>query len=217
MRRRRFKNLSCLKNSEPADIFLALSHNVFIMTIDAEVHFWKYGKATGATPIRNNKIMQEDYLPSGISLNLQRNRVDACIAVAAEPAEVETRFLAELALTHPVIRAVIGWIDLKEKNAGERIEKLSAYTAIKGFKLDVSGENFFPSEEVMQALAQHSYCPGSETFFRYQYAAAERPYPFIPGSAFRAGTMRKSGCKTASVCLMDSADPTAGEKSKPVL
>ena len=157
MRRRRFKNLSCLKNSEPADIFLALSHNVFIMTIDAEVHFWKYGKATGATPIRNNKIMQEDYLPSGISLNLQRNRVDACIAVAAEPAEVETRFLAELALTHPVIRAVIGWIDLKEKNAGERIEKLSAYTAIKGFKLDVSGENFFPSEDVMQALAQHSF------------------------------------------------------------
>jgi L-fuconolactonase len=127
------------------------------MTIDAEVHFWKYGKATGTQLIRGNKLMQEDYLPSGISLNLQRNRVDACIAVAAEPAEVETRFLGELALTHPVIRGVIGWIDLHEKNAAEKIEKLSSYTAIKGFKLDASGGNFFPPEDVMQKLAQHNY------------------------------------------------------------
>jgi L-fuconolactonase len=102
-------------------------------------------------------MMQDNYLLSDISLNLKRNQVDACIAVAAEPAEVETRFLAELALTHPVIRAVIGWIDLSEKNAAEKIEELSSYTAIKGFKLDASGENFSPSEEVMQALARHNY------------------------------------------------------------
>jgi L-fuconolactonase len=128
------------------------------MTIDAEVHFWKYGKATGSLQIRDNKMMRQDYLPSGIALNLQRNGVDACIAVAAEPAEVETRFLAELALTHPVIRAVIGWIDLNEKNAAGKIEELSSYTAIKGFKLDTSGEDFPPpGEGVMQALARHNY------------------------------------------------------------
>ena len=127
------------------------------MTIDAEVHFWKYGKATGAPLIRGNKLMQEDYLPSGISLNLQRNQVDGCIAVAAEPAEVETRFLGELALTHRVIRGVIGWIDLNGKDAAEKISTLSSYAAIKGFKLDASGENPFPSDKVMQALALHSY------------------------------------------------------------
>ena len=127
------------------------------MTIDAEVHFWKYGKATGAPLIRGNKLMQGDYLPSDISLNLQRNQVDACIAVAAEPAEVETRFLGELALTHPLIRGVIGWIDLNEKNTARKMEELSSYTAIRGFKLDASGENPFPSEEVMLVLAQHGY------------------------------------------------------------
>lgn len=128
------------------------------MTIDAEVHFWKYGKATGSMLIRNNKMLHQDYLPSGIALNLQRNQVDACITVAAEPAEVETRFLAELALTHPVIRGVIGWIDLNEKNAADKMEELSSYTAIKGFKLDASGEDFSPpGEGVMQALARHNY------------------------------------------------------------
>ncbi len=127
------------------------------MTFDAEVHFWKYGKATGVPLIRNNKMLQEDYLPSGISLNLQRNQVDACVAVAAEPAEVETRFLSELALTHPVIRGVIGWIDLQDRNAVEKIAGLSSYTAIKGFKLDSSGVDFSSLQPVMELMVQYSY------------------------------------------------------------
>ncbi|MDP4132127.1 MAG: amidohydrolase family protein [Bacteroidota bacterium] len=127
------------------------------MTIDAEVHFWKYGKNTGNQWIRNNKILQENLLPSQLSLNLQRNQVAACIAVAAEPAEVETRFLAELALTHPVISGVIGWIDLLNKNAAEKIRELSSYTAIRGFKLDTDGEDLASVQPVMELLAQYGY------------------------------------------------------------
>lgn len=126
------------------------------MTIDAEVHFWKYGKATGAPLIRNNKMLQEDYLPSRLSLNLQRNLVDAGVAVTAEPAEVETRFLSELTLTHPVIRGVIGWIDLKDKNAAKKIAELSSYTAIKGFKTGFSGDLLW-LQRVMETLAQYNY------------------------------------------------------------
>ncbi len=126
------------------------------MTVDAEVHFWKYGKNAGSPIIRNNKMFHEDYLPEKISLNLQRNEVDACIA-AAGPNEVETRFLSELALTHPLIRGVIGWIDLLDKKASEKITGLSSYTAIKGYKLDAGGENYSLLHPVMQQLAQHNY------------------------------------------------------------
>ncbi|HEY4154282.1 MAG TPA: amidohydrolase family protein [Puia sp.] len=139
------------------------------MTIDAEVHFWKYKKTTQAPLIRENKMLREDQLPEQVSLNLRRNGVEGCIAVAAEPAEVETRFLSELALTHPVIGAVIGWIDLKEKNAAKKIAELSSYTAIKGFKLDDSAENFPAPENIMQTLARYGYAldlrvsPGTAT------------------------------------------------------
>jgi L-fuconolactonase len=138
------------------------------MTVDAEVHFWKYRETTEAPLIRNNKMLREDYLPSQLSLNLQRNGVDACLAVSAEPTEVETRFLAELALTHPMIRGVIGWIDLTDKNAAEKMEELSSYPAIRGFKTDAEGL-LSASPSLMETLVQHQYTldlrlsPGSET------------------------------------------------------
>ncbi|HVY74198.1 MAG TPA: amidohydrolase family protein [Puia sp.] len=126
------------------------------MVIDAEVHFWKYGKATAAPLIRENKVLQEDYLPSDIALNLRRNEVAACVAVSAEATEVETRFLAELALTHPVISGVVGWTDLNEAMAPEKIQELSAYTAIRGFKL--SGDaDFAKLHAVTEALLPFGY------------------------------------------------------------
>ena len=127
------------------------------MIIDAEVHFWKYRKITGSPQIRDNKMLQEDYLPSQLSLNLKRNQVDACVATAAEPAEVETRFLSELALTHPIIHGVIGWIDFQDTKAGEKMAELSSHTAIKGYKFYVTGENNSFLHPIMPMLAQYSY------------------------------------------------------------
>ena len=71
------------------------------MHIDSEVHFWKYGKSLWNPFIRNNKILQQDYLPEHLTQNLNRNKIEGCIAVVSENAEVETRFLSELAMTHP--------------------------------------------------------------------------------------------------------------------
>ena len=45
-------------------------------------------------------MLQQQYLPEQITQNLQRNGMDG-IAATAEDAEVQTRFMAELALTHP--------------------------------------------------------------------------------------------------------------------
>lgn len=126
------------------------------MTIDAEVHFWKYGKSTHSPLIRNNKILREDYLPSQIAQNLERNGVDACLAVAAEPAEVESRFLSELALTHPMVRGVIGWIDPQDKKAADKINDLSSYSSIRGYKIAASGD-LSSLARVMESLAQHQY------------------------------------------------------------
>ncbi len=79
------------------------------MHIDSEVHFWKYDKSNTNPLIRNNKILAQNYLPEQLAQSLHRNGMQGCIAVAAENLEVETRFLSELALTHPEIRGVVGW------------------------------------------------------------------------------------------------------------
>ncbi len=53
-------------------------------------------------------------------LTAKRNEVDGVVAVQASQEEVETRFLAELAKTHPLIKGVVGWIDLQADNIAER-------------------------------------------------------------------------------------------------
>ena len=59
------------------------------------------------------KVLQQDYLPEHLRSNLKRNGVNGCVAVQADQSEVETRFLVELSKTHPVIKGVVGWIDLR--------------------------------------------------------------------------------------------------------
>ena len=60
------------------------------MKIDAQVYFWKYEKTISLPVIRNNKLLQQHYLPEQLTQNLHRNGVEGCIAVVAETAEVET-------------------------------------------------------------------------------------------------------------------------------
>ncbi|HEY2649865.1 MAG TPA: amidohydrolase family protein, partial [Puia sp.] len=54
----------------------------------------------------------------------------------SEDAEVQTRFLSELALTHPEIRGVVGWIDLYNDRAVEKIQEFQQYNSVKGYRID---------------------------------------------------------------------------------
>lgn len=107
--------------------------------IDTHVHFWKYDRKRDAW-MDDMKVLQQDYVPQTIESTLRRNEVDGCIAVQADQSEVETRFLCELAKTHPFIKGVVGWVDLRADNVEERLQHFSEYTAIKGYRHIVQGE-----------------------------------------------------------------------------
>jgi L-fuconolactonase len=126
------------------------------MHIDSEVHFWKYEKSNGNPLIRNNKLLARNYLPEDLSQSLQRNGMQGCIAVVAEDLEVETRFLAELAITHPEILGVIGWADLNHPKADEKILELRDYAPLRGFQFRTA-QGPEPSEEVMVLLLENQF------------------------------------------------------------
>lgn len=104
------------------------------MTIDSHIHFWKYNKRRDAWITNNMKILQQDYLPEHLSLTLKRNGIDGCVAIQADQSELETHFLTELAKTHSIIKGVVGWIDLQNENAEERLNYFSQYSIIKGWR-----------------------------------------------------------------------------------
>src|SRR5580704_12176571 len=110
------------------------------MNIDSHVHFWKYDKKRDAWITDEMKILKQDYLPEQISKILKRNGMEGCVAVQADQSELETHFLVELANTHPVIKGVVGWIDLKSDRAEERLDYFSNYPVIKGYRHIVQSE-----------------------------------------------------------------------------
>lgn len=124
------------------------------MTIDSHVHFWKYDKERD-TWMDSMDVLQQDYLPHNLESTLKRNGIDGCVAVQADPSEVETRFLCELAETYPFIKGVVGWLDLKAEDIEERLQHFSAYPAIKGYRHIVQAEpmEFLLREDFQRGVA----------------------------------------------------------------
>jgi len=125
------------------------------MIIDTHVHFWKYDKVRDAWITNEMKILRQDYLPEHLITTLKRNGVDGCVAVQAGQSEYETHFLIELAKTHPEIKGVVGWIDLQDKNAEERLAFFSQYSIIKGWRHIVQSEpdDFLSREDFQRGIA----------------------------------------------------------------
>jgi L-fuconolactonase len=110
------------------------------MRVDTHVHFWHYDKIRDEWITDEMEVLQQDYLPQHLSSSLKRNGFDACVAVQASQAELETHFLVELSRSHDIIRGVVGWIDLQKEDIGERLQYFSQYPVIKGWRHVVQGE-----------------------------------------------------------------------------
>jgi len=126
------------------------------MIIDSHVHFWKFDKKRDSWITDNMKILRQDYLPEHLSLSLKRNGVDGCVAVQADPSELETHFLIELSKTHPEIKGVVGWIDLQNKNIKERLDYFSQFKIIKGWRhiIQSEPENFLQDENFQRGIRE---------------------------------------------------------------
>ncbi|HZZ75384.1 MAG TPA: amidohydrolase family protein [Puia sp.] len=127
------------------------------MKIDAEVYFWKYERQFLHPLIRGNKVLQQQYLPEQIAQNLHRNGMDGCIATTAEDAEVQTRFLAELAATHFEILGIIGWINLYDNKSDDKIQEFKQYSIIKGYRVEASRIDAI-LQSTMESVLTGQYC-----------------------------------------------------------
>jgi len=120
--------------------------------IDSHIYFWKYDPKNKPEIGFGEKLMYRDYLPESIAVSLRRNEVDAVIAVTGAASELETHFLIEMAKTHPIIRAVIGWLDCWSEDFPERFDYFRQYSQICGLRTDFDrkasaspGDEFFRS------------------------------------------------------------------------
>lgn len=139
-------------------------------SIDSHIHFWKYDPKYYSWIDNSMKMLQKDHLPEHVAQTFERNGIDGCVAVQAATSEFETQFLVELAKTHPLIRGVVGWVDLSAENADERLEHFSGYPVIKGYRHIVQSE---PDDFMLNA----SFRRGIKALAKYNYTYDILVYP----------------------------------------
>jgi L-fuconolactonase len=108
--------------------------------IDAHQHFWRYSPQTHGWIDDNMAVLKRDFLPEDLAPLLHERTYDGCVAVQAEQAVSETRWLLSLADQHPFIKGVVGWVDLRAPDPGTVLSDLARNPRFKGVRHIVQGE-----------------------------------------------------------------------------
>ncbi len=131
------------------------------MKIDSHQHFWRYEPVRDSWITDEMKSIQRDFMPHDLQPVLERNGFHGCVSVQADQSENETKFLLELAEGEDFIRAVVGWVDLRNKNVEERLEYFSGFKKLKGIRHIVQAE---PDESF---LFRDDFCNGISLLRKY--------------------------------------------------
>jgi len=89
----------------------------------------------------DNVILQQDYLGPELTRLADQNGVVGTVLVQVDQTEDETRWLLEQAASFPIIKGVVGWVDLQAENIHERLSHFSSYPELKGCRHIVQSES----------------------------------------------------------------------------
>jgi L-fuconolactonase len=77
--------------------------------------------------------LNASFLPNDIEPLLSKTGFQGCVAIEARQMPKENDWLLNLARSHPVIKGVVGWVDLAAPDIAARLEALAVHPEVKGF------------------------------------------------------------------------------------
>jgi L-fuconolactonase len=93
--------------------------------VDAHVHFYRYDPVEYAWIDERMAVIRRDFLPEIAAAELGRAGVGGLIAVQARQTLAESEWLIELRRASPLIRGVVGWVDLQSNRLDETLDRLA--------------------------------------------------------------------------------------------
>ena len=135
-------------------------HNEFFQTaptmkLDSHQHFWKHDAAEYPW-IPKGSPLHRDWLPDDLAPLLKAAGLDGCIAVQARQTLEESRWLLSLAERSPIIRGVVGWVDLRSVRMEEYLAALAPHAKFRGVRHVVQSEpdvDFMLGAEFQRGIA----------------------------------------------------------------
>jgi len=126
------------------------------MQLDAHQHFWSYD-AQQYPWIPKGSALQRDWLPNDLAPLLAKAGLDGCVAVQARQTVEESRWLLTLADHAPIVKGVVGWVDLRSDKLEEQLAELSKHPKFVGVRHVVQDEpdvNFMLRPEFLRGVGR---------------------------------------------------------------
>lgn len=126
------------------------------MKIDAHQHFWQYSAEEYNWIGPQMAILQKDHLPADLAPLLDGTGLDGTVAVQARQSLEETEWLLALSDRYPIIRGVVGWVDLCGPCVQMQLERFSTHDKFCGVRHVVQDEpddQFMLREDFSRGLA----------------------------------------------------------------
>lgn len=102
------------------------------MIIDSHQHFWRIARGDYGWMDDSVAPIRRDILPADLAPLARAGGISGTVLVQAAPTVEETLFLLDLADSDPLIRAVVGWVDLSGDVAAQ-LERI-AHPALRGIR-----------------------------------------------------------------------------------
>jgi L-fuconolactonase len=110
------------------------------MRIDAHQHFWRYNPDEFDWIDDSMSALRRDFLPGDLKPELEGAGFHGSIAVQARQSLEETRWLLALAESSPLIRGVVGWVDLRSPEVRSQLRAFAGNPKLVGVRHIVQSE-----------------------------------------------------------------------------
>lgn len=110
------------------------------MRIDAHQHFWNYSATEYPWIGAGMERLARDYLPGDLAPHLAAAGLSGSVAVQARQSLIETRWLLGLADANPLVKGVVGWVDLRSDRVADELAEFAPHPKFVGVRHVVQDE-----------------------------------------------------------------------------
>jgi L-fuconolactonase len=130
--------------------------SALMMRIDSHQHFWRYVASEYPWIDDRLQMLRRDFLPADLKPLLERLGFDGSIAVQARQSFEETEWLLRLAEENSFVKGVVGWVDLRASDIGDRLRCYVDRPKLVGVRHvvhDEPNQNFILEPEFRNGIA----------------------------------------------------------------
>ena len=109
------------------------------MIIDAHQHLWQIGRHDQTWPTPDLATIHRDFVAGDLTEAVRTPGVDGTVLVQSQPSEADTAWLLDVAADLPLVKGVVGWIDMAAPDASDKIAALASRPKFRGLRPMLQG------------------------------------------------------------------------------